>query len=96
MVHVLAVEALLELAGDALGENGREQVVDALEILARDIVLAVGAQVLERVGEHIVDVLDEYALVLDHRWNTPCRLFSQRCSLASSSNQYSVSIGRMS
>ena len=71
------------------------KIMEIVEILGRNILIATLIQRGKRIGQHIVNVFDEDALILGH-CSTPRSMFSQRWSLAVSSNQYSLSIGRIS
>ena len=65
-LDILAVETLLELVRDTFVENLGKQILDILEVFLRDFIIVVLPKLLESIGQHIVDVPDQYALVVNH------------------------------
>ena len=65
-VHIFPVESLLELPPDSFGENRREQIMHVLKFLRGDFIVVRLLQSGEGVREHVINILDEYALILCH------------------------------
>ena len=57
---VVAFETTSALGFEALDENGREEVVNVIELLTRQSAVLTGFQSGEGVGEHVVDVLQQH------------------------------------
>ena len=63
-VHILPVQALLQLSADALRQNRSEEVMHVLELFGSNILIAALIQRREGIRKHIVYVFYEDALIL--------------------------------
>ena len=64
--EILAVQSLLQLPTDAFCKDRGKEVVKVFKFLCFHIFVAALIQRSERVGQHVVNVSDEDALILRH------------------------------
>ena len=60
------MKALFELHGHTPVKDFSEQILNVLKILFINVVILLFPKLVKSIGQHIVDILDGYALVISH------------------------------